>query len=68
MSSPKSLLVQTLEDSANQFDQARVRDATQRLEEWRVQSGFFSTLQVRILDATISSKSGLTWNRKYFLT
>jgi hypothetical protein len=68
MSSPKSLLVQTLEDSANQFDQARVRDATQRLEEWRIQSGFFSTLQVRVLDATIFSKLRLTWIRKYFST
>ena len=47
MSSPKELLVQTLEASANQVDQARVREATQHLEEWRTQSGFFSTLQVQ---------------------
>jgi len=48
MSSPKSLLIQTLADSANQVDQTRVRDATQRLEEWRTHSGFFSTLQVHL--------------------
>src|SRR5271169_5523382 len=57
MSSPKDLLVQTLEDSASQVNQARVRDATQRLEEWRTHSGFFSTLQVPILDASIFPKS-----------
>lgn len=48
MSSPKSLLIQTLADSANQIDQTRVREATLRLEEWRTQSGFFSTLQVHL--------------------
>jgi hypothetical protein len=49
MSSPKSLLIDTLADSANQVDQTRVRDATLRLEEWRTHSGFFSTLQVHLL-------------------
>jgi len=51
MASPKDILVQTLEDSANQVDQTRVRDATQQLEEWRTQPGFFSTLQVRVFVA-----------------
>jgi len=51
MASPKDILVQTLEDSANQVDQTRVRDATQQLEEWRPQPGFFSTLQVRVFVA-----------------
>src|SRR5271170_2409271 len=54
MSSPKSLLIETLADSANQVDQTRVRDATIRLEEWRTHSGFFSTLQVHLLTTSTS--------------
>jgi hypothetical protein len=68
MTSPRSLLVQALEDSVSQVDQARVRDATQRLEEWRTQSGFFSTLEVRVVNATTTlyrTKTRLTGSRRY---
>jgi len=47
MSSAKEMLVQALADCASQVDQIRMQHATQQLEEWRTQPGFFSTLQVR---------------------
>ena len=46
MSSAKEMLVQSLGDCASQVDQIRMQHATQQLEEWRTQPGFFSTLQV----------------------